>query len=195
MEGEQLSPQESIKVIEQMIAQAKHKITDNGTLYLLWGWVILFCSLGHFLLISLRWVSHPGWIWFTTCIAAIFHVLFLSKQEKELNHKTYTQEMIAYVWITFGVCMAVTSFMFGKEGKWPDMYPIIIMIYGIPTFLSGALMRFNPLKVGGIACWILAVVASIAPIKFVLLILALAVIIAWIIPGYMLQHQYKKQTL
>lgn len=66
------------------------------------------------------------------------------------------------------------------------------MLYGIPTFLSGVIMRFTPLKVGGICCGILAMASSYIHNEYILLLLAAAVIAAWIIPGYILKNRFKK---
>lgn len=71
------------------------------------------------------------------------------------------------------------------------MYPIILMLYGMPTFLSGAIMRFKALMFGAVVCWVLAVVATFVDPLNTLLLLALAVITAWIVPGYILKAKYK----
>jgi Flp pilus assembly protein TadB len=55
-------------------------------------------------------------------------------------------------------------------------------------------MRFSPLKVGGISCWALAVISVFILPAYTLLLLAAAVAIAWIVPGYLLQTKYKQQN-
>jgi len=34
------SPQEALQLIESMINKAQNRFGENGTLYLLWGWVL-----------------------------------------------------------------------------------------------------------------------------------------------------------
>jgi hypothetical protein len=67
-----------------------------------------------------------------------------------------------------------------------------LALYGMPTFLSGITLRFKPLIYGGIACWLLSIIACFTPYQFHLLLLGLAVIIAWIVPGYILKARFKK---
>ncbi|MBK7308160.1 MAG: hypothetical protein IPI88_14815 [Chitinophagaceae bacterium] len=77
---------------------------------------------------------------------------------------------------------------------WVYINSLVLLFYGIPTFLSGFVMRFTPLKLGGIACWLLAIGSTfVAPIYY-LILLAVAVLIAWIIPGYLLRKKFKNQN-
>jgi hypothetical protein len=70
----------------------------------------------------------------------------------------------------------------------------VLVMYGMPTFLSGVILRFKPLRIGGIACWLLAIAAMFTDYQYQLLLLALAVIAAWIIPGFILRAKFKKEN-
>jgi len=70
----------------------------------------------------------------------------------------------------------------------------VLVLYGMPTFLSGIILKFRPLIWGGIGCWLLSLVSMFIPFEFYMLLLGAGVIIAWIIPGYLLQSKYKKQN-
>lgn len=192
MEPHDFSPQQSLQLIEGMINKAKNRFSENGFLYLLWGWVILISAISHFVLLQIKIMAHPEIVWFSCIATVIFQVIYLTRSRKKSNVKTYSEEIIDYVWISFGACMFVLSFILGKSNNWINMYPIIIMLYGIPTFLSGVIMRFTPLKVGGICCGILAMASSYIHNEYILLLLAAAVIVAWIIPGYILKSRFKK---
>ncbi len=194
MPENQFSPSESLQLINSMINKAQRRFSENGFLYLLWGWIILFCSLGHFLLIQLKWMEHPELIWSTCWLAGILQVIYLSKNKKKEKVKTYSNEIIDYIWVSFGICMCIVSIQFGKDNDWQHIYPLILMLYGTPTFLSGIVMQFKALKWGGVICWILAVVAAFIPTLYTLLLLAVAVISAWIIPGYLLRKKYKQEN-
>lgn len=192
MEPADFSPQQSLQLIEAMINKAKNRISENGFLYRLWGWVILISAISHFVLLQIKIIPHPEIVWFSCIATVIFQLVYLNRSRKKSNVKTYSEEIIDYVWISFGACMIVVSFISGKSNSWIDMYPIIIMLYGIPSFLSGVIMRFTPLKAGGICCFILAIIASYIHNEYILLVLAAAVIVAWIIPGYILKSRFKK---
>lgn len=193
---EQFNPQQSLQLIEGMINKAKNRFAENGFLYLLWGWVIFICSTGHFLLLKfpIKVIKQPEMIWMLTWLAVIFQIIYLSKKSKQETAKTYTDEIIIFIWVTFGVCLGIATFLTGRNDTWQSMYQIILMLYGIPTFLSGIVMQFKPLKIGGISCWALAIVSSFVGSLYTLLLLAAAVVVAWIIPGYLLRAKYKKEN-
>lgn len=191
--NEQLSAQSSLAIIESMINKAQNRFSENGTLYLLWGWIVFFCSLGHYLMLQYTTIGNKsGMIWMATWVAVIYQIFYLSKRQKKETVKTYTDEIISYVWVTFGVCMALVSFIMAKLGTWAMLYSFILLFYGIPTFLSGVIMRFNPLKIGGITCWILSVASVYVQSKEIILLLIPAVLVAWIIPGYIFRARFKK---
>lgn len=194
MQSDNFSPKESLQLIDSMINQAKNRFSDNGFLYLLWGWLILFCSIGHFILLKLNLFKHPEIIWISCWLVAIYQIIYLVRRGKKVTVKTYSENIIGYVWMTFGITMGVASFIMAKTQNWDLINSLALMLYGIPTFLSGVVMRFKALKIGGIICWSLAVVSVFIQPAYILLLLAVAVIAAWIIPGYLLRAKYKLQN-
>jgi len=190
----EFSANDSIALIEEMINKAKSNFSDDSFLYLLWGWVIFICSVGHFLLLKSGLVKNPEYIWVLTWIAVLVQIFYIFKVEKKKRVKTYTDEIIGYLWMTFGFTMFFITIILGYTSNWVTLYPLLLFLYGTPTFLSGVIIKFMPLKIGGISCWILAFVAKFTPNIYILLLLALAVIAAWIIPGYLLKIKFKKQN-
>ncbi|MCZ2222146.1 MAG: hypothetical protein LC122_00730 [Chitinophagales bacterium] len=190
------SVQQSLEVIESMINQAKNKFNNDSPLYLLWGWIVLICSVGNYLLYKFQLVEKPHLIWLLLFVALIVQIIYLIKQHKKEKVKTYIDEILGYIWTSFGITMFLISFVVGQSsGNWINFYPTLLILYGIPTFLSGAVMRFLPLKIGGICCWALAITTLFISKNYYLLIIALAVIIAWIIPGYLMKSFFKKQSI
>ena len=84
-----------------MILKAKNQFSENGKLYLLWGWVILFCSLGYFILAEIVHYSRPYAIWTLSWIAMIYMFIYLRREGKRKVVKTYTQDILGYIWIAF----------------------------------------------------------------------------------------------
>ncbi|GMV77527.1 MAG: hypothetical protein AMXMBFR79_06620 [Chitinophagaceae bacterium] len=191
----EFSANDSIALIEEMINKAKSNFSDDSFLYLLWGWVIFICSVGHFLLLKSGLVKNPEYIWVLTWIAVLVQIFYIFKVEKKKRVKTYTDEIIGYLWMTFGFTMFFITIILGYTSNWVTLYPLLLFLYGTPTFLSGVIIKFMPLKIGGISCWILAFVAKFTPNIYILLLLALAVIAAWIIPGYLLKIKFKKDKV
>jgi len=194
MEQNDFSPKDSLRLIDNMINQAKNRFTENGFLYLLWGWVVFVCAVFHFTVIKLRLFKHPEWVWISTWAVVIFQVIYLARVKRKTKVKTYSEGIIDAIWICFGVCMFVLATIVGRFDLWVYMNSLVLLFYGVPTFLSGFVMRFTPLKVGGIACWALAIASTYVSPVYYLLFIAAAVLIAWIIPGYLLRQKFKNQN-
>ena len=69
MENEQtLTGEQSLELITSMINQAKNDYYDTGISALLWGTVIVFCSLATYANQYLQWAA-LNYIWFLTIVA------------------------------------------------------------------------------------------------------------------------------
>ena len=195
MNTQKLSELESLAIIQNMINKAKNEFSENGHMYLLWGWVILICSVGHFILIHFTDYSKHYLIWMLTWLAVIYQLIYLYRVRKKQRVRTYTDEIIGYVWMVFVILMFLFAFLFGRmlgNSYYHYINPGFLALYGMPTFLSGVILKFRPLQAGGICCWILSIAATTISYDYQLLLLAAAVIVAWIVPGYILRRRYKK---
>ena len=196
MNQENFSAQDSLQVIHSMIEKAKNQFSENGHLYLLWGWVVFVCSVAQFILLKYVQYEKHYYVWMATWLAVIYQVFYLRRQQKGQRVQTYTDKMMGYIWISFFILMVLVGFSIGEAGKenyYKLISPVFLAMYGVPTFLCGIFLRFRPLVIGGIGCWALSVIAHFIPADFQLLLLSAAMIIAWIIPGYSLQKKYKQQ--
>jgi hypothetical protein len=193
MDEQSLPPQQSLLLIESMINKAKNRFSENGFLYLLWG-VVIFCNaITHFLLIKFTHIKQPELVWLTCILAAAVQVFYIWRNNRNRTVKTYTEEMIDHIWLYFGISMLLISFISIRFSNWMQMYPIILMLYGIPTSLSGSVMRFTPLKLGGGFCFLLSILSTYCMNEYILLLLAAAVCAAWIVPGIILKAKHKRQ--
>lgn len=190
-----LSHLEGLEIIQSMINRAKDKFSENGFLYLLWGWIVFLCSITHFILMNYTEVKKPELVWMTCWVVVIFQAIYLARKKKKLQVRTYTDDIIGYVWLAFVISMFLMGFLFGAvlgDEYYRMVSPGFLVLYGIPTFLSGIILRFRPLIIGGISCWLLSVLVIFVDISYQMLFLSAAMLIAWIIPGYMLRAKYKK---
>src|SRR5437764_1134283 len=111
---ENFSPQQSLQVIQSMIEKAKNQFSENGFLYLLWGWLILFCSLGEFILIKIGYHQHYQ-IWFLAWAATIYQFFYIAKKRRKAKVRTYTDTIIGFVWFTFFIVLMLMIFMIANS--------------------------------------------------------------------------------
>ncbi len=184
--------QQSLKIIQEMIATSKNNLKDNSFFYLLWGWLVLVASVSHFILIRVGWeYAFLPWpvLMSAGAIVSVIAGYRLGKKARVISH---VDKMIIYLWYAFlaVVMIIITMALMGKM-YWVSTYPVIISLYGLGTFVSGGALKFRPLIIGGIACWVIAVISFFVPPSYVLLLTGLSVIIAYLIPGYLLKSQEK----
>lgn len=185
---------ESLSIISGMINHAKNRFSETGHLYLLWGFVILICCITQFIMLYFFKNNNSYYIWFSTWLVAIYQFYYLFRKQKRERVKTYTDEIIGFVWLTFMICSFILVYILIKSNTFHAINACVLVMYGMPTFLSGVILRFKSLRVGGIICWLLAIAAMFTSYQYQLLLLALAVIAAWIIPGYLLRAKFKKEN-
>jgi hypothetical protein len=198
MQEEKFSPEQGLLVIQSMIEKAKNQFSENGHLYLLWGWVVFVCSVTQFILLKVVQYEKHYYVWMLCWLAVIYQFIYLYKQQRQQKVRTYADKMVGFIWISFFILMMLVGVSIGRMGEahyYKLISPVFLAMYGVPTFLCGILLQFRPLAIGGIGCWVLSVLAHFIPSDYQLLLLSAAMIIAWIIPGYILQKKYKQQKL
>jgi len=195
MEKNNLTPEQSFQVIHQMIQEAKKEMSDNGFLYLLWGWLVFIAAIGNYIMLQLdiiySFISWPILMPLGGIISMIYGITQRKKNSKRT--KTLVDYVLGYTWIAFGICLLVTLLISSKIG-WEITYPFIMLLYGIGTFISGGVMKFKPLIIGGIICWVGGSVAFFVGFEYQLLILIGVIIGSYIVPGHILKSQYQKNV-
>jgi hypothetical protein len=191
------SPQQSLQLIESMINRAKDKYAEDGYLYLIWGWLVFGCSLLQFLLMHVFQYPQHYIVWFATFPVFIYQAFYIRKKHKQQTVVTYTDSIIGFVWITFSVVIVLVGFLIGQltgGDYYVHIIPLLLAVYGMPVFLTGVIVRFKSLIFGGIACWVLCIISTFIKIyDYQFLCIPVAMLVAWIIPGYMLRAKYKSQ--
>jgi Flp pilus assembly protein TadB len=195
MTEESLTEKQSFSIIQEMINKAKNQFSEDGTMYLLWGWVILCCSFAHFILDVVVHYKQPWAVWSVTWIVALYMIIYQRRRDRKRKVKTYSEELLGYVWLCFVIMMVITFFLLQKfvPEFWRYNYLFILLCYGMPTFLSGIILKVRLLVLGGVFCWVLSVLAGFVDFHYHPLFVSAAVIVAWIIPGYSLRARFKKE--
>lgn len=188
------TPQESLQVIRSMIEATKHSISDNSHFFLLWGYATMIgCLLQYYLLAVVNY-RHHYYAWLVTPVALVVHIIFLIKKQKRATVKTFISEANAYVWSIVGLSYLALAFIFSKIG-WQYSFPFYILLYSIGTYISGSLLKFKPMRIGGAACLVLAAVTPYLEYPFQILLAGLAILISYIIPGHLLRIHYRKHNM
>jgi len=189
-----MTEKESMELITSMINKAKNNFGERGLLYLIWGWVILFCCITSFIGTYFFHYDKIYFVWLIVYLIIIFQIIYIRRTRKYRKTKTYTSEINAFVWIVFTICLILLIFICNVFKRYEIINPMLLVLYGMPTFLSGIIIKFKPLIIGAIGCWILAAVSPFINMDYQLILIAAAVVTAWIIPGYLLKAKFKNEN-
>lgn len=126
---------ESLQLIDSMIKKARNRFSENGHLYLVWGWTVFIITLLHFLVDYYDWHDRPNMLWMLTFLPWVYMMFYLSKRQKQANVRTYTEEIAGMVWLAFAAMMFVTGFILGSLKAYAAIYPMTLVMYGLPQNL------------------------------------------------------------
>lgn len=131
------TPQESLQIIRSMIEETKSSISDKSHFFLLWGYAAIVGCILQYILLAVQY-RHHYFAWFVTPVALLFHVVFMIKDKKQQQVKTFIGEANNHVWVALGFSYLVLSIIFSKIG-WQYSFPFYILLYGIGTYISSTL--------------------------------------------------------
>lgn len=190
MEEKEINAEESLKIIHHMIQKTKEHYSDNSFYFILWGWLTFIAALGHYLLLPFYGAA-SSLVWTLMPLGAIISILYGRKQSQGQNVKTQLEEHIAYLWTSLGLALLVIviSTVLLKSNS---LMPVFILLYAIGTFTTGCFIQFKPLVYGGLMCFILSAIAFFVGAREQLLLVALAILISYLIPGHSLKSRYNK---
>lgn len=186
------SPQQSLELIRDMINKTKSNLGENRFYFLLWGWTSFVAIIGQFILKVLMEYEKHYLVWLLTIPAVIMTVFYSARKHNTPPVKTYVGESMSYLWTGIGISFFILGLIFtNSDAGWNNAWPLYILFYGLGTYVSGRILQFNPLIVGGIFNWVLAIISIFVHFDYQLLIAAGAIMTSYIIPGHLLRDAKK----
>ena len=112
------SPQESLQLIQSMIAKTKEDISKNSFNFLLWGWLAFLAILGQYLLKVIFEYEHHYIVWLVTFIGLGISIVY-NRRKNRGHARTYIGESMAYLWTGLGVSFFILSYLLANiKGGW-----------------------------------------------------------------------------
>ena len=190
---EELSHKQSLELIEEMIYKAKNSYHESGTSALLWGGTIMFCSTVSFVNTWLK-IDWLYMVWWLTFLALIPQIIISIRESKTQKFKLHTDDAMTGIWISFGIAIFLTSYytnVFKPEGN----ACLFLILYGIPTFATGYTYGFKPMIIGGIVCWVCAIISMYTTQRLDFSLFFISAFFAWFLPGLILRKDYLKKNV
>ncbi len=189
MEEKNITEQESFVIIQQMMNKTKEQLFDNSNLFLLWGFAAFTCTVTQYILIKIN-IQNSEAVWIAMPIIAVIHIYIVIKQRSKIKVQTYNGNAISALWTAIGFAFICIVFFASQK---INILPTIILLYAIGTFVTGKIIDFKPLVFGGYISFLLSIAIAFIKDENQLLIMAAAILISYIIPGFLLKKEYKNQ--
>ena len=184
-ENQILSTQQSLDIITKMIRQAHGNVKRSSIYLILWGAVITLANLGMF---GLMWSEYPRpyLVWLIAVPAWILTIYISYRRGKNVSARSHLDRINAILWYSYGIAIFTLTF-FGYKINY-QLNPIILIVSAIPTFVSGTIIKFRPLAIGGILLWVFGILCFLVGGPWQYLLGAVAVTSGYLIPGLMLRN-------
>ncbi len=190
---------QSLHVIREMIQVSRNKLKHDGILFIVWGWILF---INYFALNYLTSIIHtPHQIMglvrvlrIILPVLGIFYSLhYIYNQRKKVQ--TYIGISLRYVWISLFFCLLLVNLIqynVLKGMNFELQHPVFMVFIAFAVTITGGILRYRFLIIGGIWFAVLAYTASYFNLQEQLLIESIAWVIAFIIPGHILFANRKK---
>jgi hypothetical protein len=202
-EEKQLTEQESLSIIRQMISSAKKEQKEDGKGWIIWGWMLFFASVFTVLNMHLGWVQ-TFFFWNAFGIITVVYFIyetvkffFFKKTEKV---RTYTGDLLAKLNIGFFISLMFIIVSINVGASVMDNiamvnigFALLISLYAFWILVYGTALNFKPSIIGAYVSWAIGFVALfLNDFEKVMALHALAVLCGYIIPGHIANREFNK---
>lgn len=218
MEETNLSQQESLSIIHQMIQTAKQEQKDDGKGWIIWGWMLFIVSVLTYINIEFRWFDTALFWNVFAAIIIIYFLYFLIRYfffKRPQRVKTYTGDLFEKLNSGFFIFLILIIFSINLGVPPSKGFMLLIGLYGFWILIYGAALNFKPSIVAAYVTWLIAfaglfidrfihpedlsnlpdsvvTVIRLERFQWVMLLHAFAVLCGYIIPGYIANKEFNK---
>ena len=182
------SPSESLQIIEAFIGRAKQNLRAISFDLLLWGVLVAFAAVSHYLLLAIYKYPNAWLPWPVLMIGgSIFTTVYHISNRKKQKIKTFTDIFLMWLSICSGLVYFVIAFLCVKQTISP--LPFMLAHTSVLILVTGAILRFKPLIAGGILFIAGAIIAAFLEEQNQLLLTTGIVIFGYLVPGILLRKE------
>ncbi|MBS1627575.1 MAG: hypothetical protein JSR09_06740 [Bacteroidetes bacterium] len=220
-EDKQLNPQESLQLITETIQKAKGGFHETGVSAILWGSVVSIAGLVSFVEVYFNFYIGFD-IWLIVLAAIIPQIFISIKENKNKKVIAHDEKFLDATWMVYGISIFALIFyinivpgvseqmithydnsqLFTKNITTNELTiwkpyifsqsSLYLILFSIPTLVTGIARKFKPMLLGGLFCLVFFITSCYTTNLWDMLLLALAGIFNWLIPGLILRSRFLK---
>jgi hypothetical protein len=206
MEDKQLTTEQSLAVITEMIERSKNNLRGNATVMIYYGWAMAAIALANFILLHLLTPDYLSFhVWWLAIPVVVGGIIMERRLDRSAIVRTQVDSFIGYVWRGYIIAcfsfLAIILAIAFCSGHWNVMdlcTPVIMLMVGMGEYITGRTYRFRPFLIGAYLCWLGALLCVPAILweaeRWMFVIMACCMIAGFVIPGYALNRKFARHV-
>jgi len=189
--------QESLEVIRKMIEETKKAVAYSGEIYIVWGVITLLAILGTYILVFFRLYQYISIDWIGLMSLGCAYSIYQGvTQKRKAKITSFSTKAMGYTWFGCGVTLMILAFVAPLAGVYSgQMVPAVVaVVIGCGYFITAQLCHWKLLSWSSLLWWGGGVVMMFLRTEYSLLVFAFLIILGYLIPGFILRANYKKQN-
>jgi len=195
---ESFDENQSLQVIREMIKISQKKLRSDGILLIVWGYAASLPALIKYLTEIL---FLPNRVMFLLkfadpilpILALAFTIYYILRERKKVT--TYIGASLRFVWISLIGCMVLTNLILYNvthEVNFTLQHPLFMVLTAFAILVTGVILRYKPIILGGIVFGMLAYLASFLMLHDQLFLDGIGWFLALAIPGHIMYFKREK---
>tara|TARA_B100001109_G_scaffold163780_1_gene133396 strand:- start:1760 stop:2344 length:585 start_codon:yes stop_codon:yes gene_type:complete len=185
-----MTKEEQLSIINDAIKQTKTNLKPLGYNLVFWGVVIISMSLFHYFFPQIVQYSYYSSViyWVLIPVLGMFYTTYYNiKTGIKIGYETQLDRVIRIIWSVFGLAWIFTvgiSLIY-------NVNPVqdILFLLGIVLVMSGLIIKFRNITIGGIGLLIFTVYTYYNPGINLLLVNVIGISFGMLVPGLSLYFQ------
>ena len=179
------STEQQIETINSIIKSTKENLKPLSVNFIFWGVLIIAMSLFNYAFPSIfQSAQYSGLLFWTVLplIGFILNIYYNIKIRKKAGYETYLSRVIKIIWGVFNLSwIYIIALSFTLKNFHP--VPPILFLLGMILIITGLIIKFKPITLGGIFLTIFTFYLNFNPGINLLLVNIIGVSLGMLVPG------------
>jgi len=188
--------QQEISIIKKMIEKTKRETAESGHFFIAIG---IFSAAATFAIGMLEFYNLHNLVLPTLIIAVVacglIGYLTVTSKEKKEKLTSYPKTIFYNMMLACGIPGLMVMFLYPllKVYPWNLIPALVPLIMGIIVFSAGVIFELRYVKWCSLVWWAGALIMALTKSQFRFLIMIAIIIFGWVLPGFILNKQYKNR--
>ena len=197
MEEKELSGQDSLRLIQQMILTAKSEQKDDGKGWITWGWLLFLASVLTILSNRYHWFKAEYFFWnafgITSILLFLIRMILMSVNRNTARVRTYTKDLFDRLNRGFFISLIFIIISINVADVPLTGFSLLVNLYAFWILIYGTALNFKPSIIAAYVTWGIGIASLfMKTFEMVMVMHALAALCGYIIPGHIAYNEFKK---